>query len=171
MHSEAVVASKSRWALTVSTQMTCTFASFFSVAMFKLDTRNFKEPWVSVACVVPVRFFGRSSPNDRNNSSIGRCAFSSGMDVRLKHFAPCVSRSNAPSEIACDGMNKSEHQPMREMRHCRMGKSFSSAVMRKTESLTRRAARRDIEMVGSARNIVIVAQSVQRIRSRSPHLW
>jgi hypothetical protein len=150
--------------------MTSKFASFLSVAMFKLDTWNFKEPWVSVACVVSVRFFGRSSPNDRNNSSIGRCALSSFIDVRLKHFAPCVSRSKTPSEIVRDGMNKSEHQPMRDMRHCRIGKSLSPVVKQKTESLTRRVASRDIEMVGSARSIVIVAQSVQRIRSRSPHV-
>ena len=81
-----------------------------------------------------------------------------------------MSRSKTPSEIVRDGMNKSEHQPMRDMRHCRIGKSLSPVVKQKTESLTRRVASRDIEMVGSARSIVIVAQSVQRIRSRSPHV-
>lgn len=92
-HRVAVVGSKSRCALTVSTQMIVTSASFLSVAMLRIDTWNFKEPFVSIAVMVSVGFLGRSSPKNRNNSSIGRWVLSSVMDVRVKHFAPCASRS------------------------------------------------------------------------------
>jgi hypothetical protein len=86
-----MVGSKSRWALTASTQTMSIFASRLSVATLRLDTWNFVEA-VLEDCGLSISssdlFLGRSSPNDQSSSSIGRSALFSWAELRVKHFAP-----------------------------------------------------------------------------------
>jgi hypothetical protein len=87
--------------------------------------------------------------------------------LRLKHFAPWVSKSKVSSEMVREGMNRKQAPAMRHMRHCLVGKSLPELIW-KTE-FARRAASRGIEILGSARSVGIIAQRAQRIRSKSPH--
>lgn len=66
-----------------------------------------------------------------------------------------------------DGINNNENQPTKETIHYRIGRSLSPAAKWKMESLTRRVASREMEMVGSALKMEIIAQRAQCIRSRS----